>query len=161
MLYEVITLSAIDLELLELFCSNIAVAFDNIILLRRISDLAYEDSLLRLPNRNSFVARVDQRPAESDTLALIDIDGFADINSVLDQEFGDAVLKAVAQRLRQSFSPAVDVARIGSDVFGVLGPHGEVNATGIESVFSTPYEFAGEKLRLSATTGLLRSYNFV
>ncbi len=149
-------LSAIDLELLELFCSNIAVAFDNIVLLRRISDLAYEDSLLRLPNRNSFVARVDQRPAESDSLALIDIDGFADINSVLDQEFGDAVLKAVAQRLRQSFSPAVDVARIGSDVFGVLGPHDEINATGIESVFSTPYEVAGEKLRLSATTGLLR-----
>lgn len=149
-------LGAIDLELLELFCSNIAVAFDNTVLLGRISDLAYEDSLLKLPNRNSFVARVDQRPAASDRLALIDIDGFADINSVLDQEFGDAVLQAVARRLRQSFSPAVDVARIGSDVFGVLGAHDEVNTDTIEAVFASPYEVAGENLRLSATTGLLR-----
>ncbi len=149
-------LSAIDLELLELFCSNIAVAFDNTVLLKRISDLAYEDSLLKLPNRNSFVARIDQRPAASDRLALIDIDGFADINSVLDQEFGDAVLQAVARRLRQRFSPAVDIARIGSDVFGVLGAHDEVNADAIEAVFASPYDVAGENLRLSATTGLLR-----
>ncbi len=149
-------LSSIDLELLELFCSNIAVAFDNTVLLKRISDLAYEDSLLKLPNRNSFVSRIDQRPTESDMLALIDIDGFADINSVLDQEFGDAVLKAVAQRLRQSFSPTVAVARIGNDVFGVLGAHDEVNTDTIEAVFALPYDIAGEKLRLSATTGLLR-----
>jgi len=149
-------LSLIDLELLELFCSNIAVAFDNTVLLKRISDLAYEDSLLKLPNRNGFVARLDQHPADSDMLALIDIDGFSDINSVLDQEFGDAVLKAVGRRLRQSFSPAVDVARIGSDVFGVLGAHDEVNTEAIEAVFASPYEVAGEKLRLSATTGLLR-----
>ena len=149
-------LSNVDLELLGLFCSNIAVAFDNTVLLKRISDLAYEDPLLKLPNRNSFVARIDQRRQEADMLALIDIDGFADINSVLDQAFGDAVLKAVAQRLRQSFSPAVDVARIGSDVFGVLGTCDEVNTEAIEAVFSSPYDIGGERLRLSATTGLLR-----
>lgn len=149
-------LSNVDLELLGLFCSNIAVAFDNTVLLKRISDLAYEDSLLKLPNRNSFVARINQRGPAADVLALIDIDGFADINSVLDQEFGDAVLKAVAQRLRESFSTAVEIARIGNDVFGILGAHNEVNTGAIEAVFSSPYEIVGEKLRLSATTGLLR-----
>ena len=90
-------LSNVDLELLGLFCSNIAVAFDNTVLLKRISDLAYEDPLLKLPNRNSFVARIDQRRQEADMLALIDIDGFADINSVLDQAFGDAVLKGFVE----------------------------------------------------------------
>ena len=149
-------LSAIDLELLEVFCSNISVAFENTVLLKRITDLAYEDPLVKLPNRNSFLARLDQRHGESDMLALVDIDGFADINSVLDQEFGDAVLKTVAQRLRQSFSPAIEVARIGNDVFGIFGSHDEVNAECIETVFSSPYEVSGESLRLSATTGLLR-----
>ena len=149
-------LAALDLELLEVFCSNIAVAFENTVLIKRIGELAYEDSLVKLPNRNSFLLQLTKPPGTSDVLALIDVDGFSDINSVLDQEFGDMVLKAVAQRLRQSFSPAVDVARIGNDVFGVLGPHDEVNAEHIVGIFATPYEIAGESLRLSATTGLLR-----
>ncbi len=149
-------LSALDVELLEVFCSNISVAFENTVLLKKVSELAYEDSLVELPNRNTFLARLAQHGDASDTLALVDIDGFADINSVLDQEFGDGVLKAVARRLRQSFSSAVDIARIGNDVFGILGPNGEVNAERIEGVFATPYEIAGESLRLSATTGLLR-----
>lgn len=149
-------LSALDLELLEVFCSNISVAFENTVLLKKISELAYEDPLVKLPNRNSFLLRLAQYRGQSDTLALVDIDGFADINSALDQEFGDCVLKAVAQRLRHSFSSAVEIARIGNDVFGILGPHGEVDADRIENVFATPYEVAGESLRLSATTGLLR-----
>lgn len=149
-------LAAVDLELLEVFCSNISVAFENTVLVKRISELAYEDPLVRLPNRNNFLCSLAQAGGDSNVVALIDIDGFADINSVLDQEFGDMVLKAVAQRLRQRFSPAVEVARIGNDVFGVLGPQDEVNAEHIERVFAAPYEIAGESLRLSATSGLLR-----
>ena len=148
-------LSTLDTELLGVFCSNISAAFENTVLLKRISELAYKDSLVKLPNRNSFLARLDHQRDESDVLALVDIDGFSDINSVLDQEFGDCVLKAVAQRLRQSFSPSVDVARIGNDVFGILGTHDEVNAEHIENVFASPYEVAGESFRLSATSGLL------
>lgn len=148
-------MSALDLELLEVFCSNISVAFENTVLLKKIGELAYEDPLVKLPNRNSFLVRLAQYRGLSDTLALVDIDGFADINGVLDQEFGDCVLKAVSQRLRDSFSSAVEIARIGSDVFGLLGPHGEINAERI-SIFASPYEVEGESLRLSATTGLLR-----
>ena len=84
-------LSELDHKLLEVFCSNISVAFENTHLLQRISELAYEDTLLKMPNRNRFLAHIDQRPAASDRLALVDLDGFADINSVLDQDFGDAV----------------------------------------------------------------------
>ena len=143
-------------ELLEVFCSNIAVAFENTQLYQRVSSLAYEDSLLNLPNRNSFLARIDQRPGNRDTLALVDIDDFADINSILDQDFGDAVLRLVADRLRSTFSPLVVIARIGSDVFGVLGPRDEVNAERISDVFSPPFEMNNESFRISATTGLMR-----
>ena len=148
-------LSAIDLDLLEVFCSNISVAFENTVLLEKIGELAYEDPLVKLPNRNSFLVKLAQYRGRSGTLALVDIDGFADINSVLDQEFGDSVLKAVAQRLRHNFSSVVEIARIGSDVFGILGPREEINAESIENAFASPYEVAGESLRLSATTGLL------
>ena len=143
-------------ELLEVFCSNISVAFENTQLYQRISSLAFEDSLLNLPNRNSFLARIDQRSDARDTLALVDIDDFADINSILDQDFGDAVLRVVADRLRRSFSSSVVVARIGSDVFGILGARDEVNVERIAEVFSSPFEMSEESFRLSATTGLMR-----
>jgi diguanylate cyclase (GGDEF)-like protein len=149
-------LSEVDRNLLEVFCSNISVAFENTQLYQRISTLAYEDPLLKLPNRNSFMARIDQRPDESDRLALVDIDGFADINSILDQDFGDTVLGAVANRLRNGFAPTVVLARIGSDVFGLLGPKSAVNEKNISAVFSEPFIVGNENLRLSATAGLLK-----
>lgn len=149
-------ISSTNRDLLEVFCSNITVAFENTRLYQRISSLAYEDALLNLPNRNSFLARIDQRPDSRDTLALVDIDDFADINSILDQDFGDSVLRVVADRLRRSFTNAVVVARIGSDVFGILGPQDEVNVERIAEVFSSPFEMSEESFRLSATTGLMR-----
>ncbi|MBP6655753.1 MAG: DUF3369 domain-containing protein, partial [Propionivibrio sp.] len=149
-------LSELDHKLLEVFCSNISVAFENTHLLQRISELAYEDTLLKMPNRNRFLAHIDQRPAASDRLALVDLDGFADINSVLDQDFGDAVLQVVAHRLRYSFPDDVQIARVGSDVFGLLGPQAELNPGRIEAVFSTPFEVGDESFRLSATSGLVR-----
>ena len=54
-------ISELDRNLLEVFCTNISVAFENTRLYQRISTLAYEDPLVNLPNRNSFLARIDQR----------------------------------------------------------------------------------------------------
>ena len=149
-------LNELDHNLLEVFCGNISVAFENTHLLQRISELAYEDALLKMPNRNRFLAHIDQRQTASDRLALVDLDGFADINSVLDQDFGDAVLQVVAHRLREAFPEHVHIARIGSDVFGLLGPQADVNPEQIEAVFSTPFEVGDESFRLSATSGLVR-----
>jgi diguanylate cyclase len=149
------SLNDLDYNLLGVFCGNISVAFENTQLLQRISDLAFEDPFLKLPNRNSFLAQIDQRPTTSDMLALVDIDGFADINSILDQNFGDAVLQVVADRLCQVFLPAAQVARVGSDVFGLLGPNMLVNERQIEAIFARPFEVGEENLRLSATTGLV------
>lgn len=149
-------INELDRNLLEVFCSNISVAFENTRLYQRISNLAYEDPLVNLPNRNSFLARIDQRAVAGDTLALVDIDGFSDINSILDQDFGDAVLQVVARRLRHAFTSEVVVARVGSDVFGILGRQTEVNRERIVDVFSAPFDVGDESLRLSVTTGLVR-----
>ena len=149
-------LNKLDRNLLEVFCSNIAVAFENVRLYQRISALAFEDSLVNLPNRNSFLNRIDQRSDDKDTLALVDVDGFADINSILDQDFGDAVLRVVADRLLGSFPSSVALARIGSDVFGILGSSAFVNTDVIAKVFATPFAVFDQSFRLSATSGLVR-----
>ena len=149
-------LGQIDRNLLEVFCGNISVAFENVQLYQQISDMAFEDSLLKLPNRNGFLVQVDQRPEEKNRLALVDIDGFADINSILDQDFGDAVLQAVAARLQRVFPSNVVIARVGSDVFGLLGEDSILHPEAIADAFSTPFDVGDESFRLSATSGMVR-----
>ena len=150
-------LQALEKELLEVFCSNISVAFENLQLYLNINNLAYNDTLVHLPNRNAMVAAIDTRKPGQETVALVDLDGFADINSVLDDGFGDAVLQSVATKLRAAFPEETMVARLGGDLFGLYGPASQVTPECIATVFSAPFTVdSGEPLRLSATTGLMR-----
>lgn len=145
-------------KLLEVFCGNISTAFKNLQLYLTINELAFNDSLVNLPNRNALVAALDDHIKTQNALALVDIDNFADINSILDDSFGDAVLKAVATRLRSFFPDNTLVTRIGSDLFGLLGNINEVNPESIEAAFADPFIINGtESLRISATSGLVLS----
>lgn len=145
-------------RLLEVFCSNISTAFKNLQLYLTINELAFNDSLINLPNRNALVFALDDHNNNHNVLALVDIDNFADINSILDDSFGDAVLKSVAQRLREFFSDHTLVTRIGSDLFGLLGNAEDINPENIEKAFADPFIINGtETLRLSATSGLVLS----
>jgi len=145
-----------ELGLLRIFCSNISVAYENLQLYETIKDLAYVDTLVKLPNRNAFLTSIESHQSEQNTVALVDLDGFSDINSILDDSFGDLVLQAVAQRLRGVFSDKTCVSRISSDLFGLHGPTEDVTPERISSIFSVPFAIGnGEPLRLSATSGLV------
>ncbi len=84
---------------------------------KRIARLAYFDSLTGLPNRQSFLDRVDReiRRAErtSSLLAVLfmDLDGFKGVNDTLGHAAGDQILQAAADRLRDGLRPADMVAR--------------------------------------------------
>ncbi|QIL43659.1 EAL domain-containing protein [Acidovorax sp. HDW3] len=150
-------LEALERGLLEVFCSNIAVAFENLQLYLQIKELAFHDALVGLPNRNALAAAIDLRSPEQDTVALLDLDNFADINSVLDPSYGDAVLQAVAQQLQACFAPSTVVARLGGDLFGLLGTAAQVTPECIAQAFAQPLALAeGEPLRLSVTAGLVQ-----
>jgi diguanylate cyclase (GGDEF)-like protein len=105
---------------------------------RRLHRLAYFDSLTGLPNRQFFkehlqrmVARAE-RDSERLGVLFLDVDGFKRINDTLGHHLGDRVLKATAERLRQSLCdggvtlPADAtgtggaLARLGGDEFTVL-----------------------------------------
>ncbi|MFZ6799637.1 EAL domain-containing protein [Undibacterium sp. Di24W] len=144
-----------DRNLLEVFCSNISIAFDNAGLYQKISALAYVDALLNLPNRNGLLHLISNTNCDNYCLALVDVDGFSDLNSVLDQHFGDSVLIAIATRLRESFPSNVEVARVGSDVFGLLGPREQVTPNHIAQIFKEPFNVGDEHVRLSATSGMV------
>jgi diguanylate cyclase (GGDEF)-like protein len=98
-----------------------------------LRDLALRDSLTGLHNRILFIDRLEhamaraQRRAGSElgrprTIAVVylDVDGFKDINDRHGHAHGDAVLRAVAERLRQTTRAVDTVARIGGDEFAIL-----------------------------------------
>lgn len=154
-------LDSIEQQLLKVFCSNMSAAFRNLQLYLDIETLAYQDTLVKLPNRNALLLELDELNEQltvEHTLALVDLDNFADINNILDENFGDQVLQAVAERLRERFSEQTMVARLASNLFGIYGPSTEVGPDSIQEVFAEPF-MVGESqpLRLSATTGLVQT----
>jgi PAS domain S-box-containing protein len=113
----------------------------------RIARLAYFDSLTGLPNRQSFLDRVDREVQRTGhrqgSLAVLfmDLDGFKTINDTLGHAAGDLILRWAAERLRDGLRPAdllsrptgfgdtgfggtddvdLELARLGGDEFTAL-----------------------------------------
>ncbi|MBF56255.1 MAG: diguanylate cyclase [Halomonas sp.] len=153
-------ISSSEQRLLAVLCGNIAVAYENFQLYRSIEQLAYQDPLVCLPNRNGFVAEIERQMRLNATtpqaVVLVDLDNFTYINSVLDDAYGDDILRAVAQRLCSQLSKSLCIARVSGDVFGILGDASDLTPESIETVFAEPFRLhQNEPLRLSATSGLI------
>ena len=92
----------------------------------RIHDLAYRDQLTALPNRASFIDKLDAAiqtaQAKGSRVALMkfDIDHFREVNDALGHKTGDQLLQSIASTLWQEFSAIGTVARIGSNEFALI-----------------------------------------
>ncbi len=86
---------------------------------------AFRDGLTRLPTRAAFDGLLSQALQQADAahapavLMHIAMDRFGQVNDAFGHEAGDAVLKAVAKRLRE-LAPPHRVARLGGDEFLML-----------------------------------------
>ena len=148
-----------DRSLLDVFCFNIGNLLRNRHLMQRLHEFAFYDQLVGLPNRASFVDALDRQiaaGAEGHALALVDIDDFSATNDVMGHRFGDLLLSAVAQRLRESLPLHTVLARIGSDIFGVLGPKAEVNPDALMAAARVPLNIEGIAHKLSITCGYVQ-----
>ena len=89
--------------------------------------LATHDALTGLPNRQLFEDRLEQGLASARrnggqlAVLFLDLDGFKPINDTYGHDSGDALLQAVATRLRGCLREMDVVARIGGDEFAILG----------------------------------------
>ena len=92
----------------------------------RLRQLADEDPLTSIPNRRSFEAAVrltlelSARHRVHGSLLMVDLDGFKAINDTHGHATGDAVLAAVAARLRDRLRSSDLLGRVGGDEFAVL-----------------------------------------
>lgn len=150
----------VEERLLSVFAGMAAVCLDNVELVARLNRSAFHDPLTALPNRNNMVELIDARMASplraESVLALVDLDHFAETNDALGHHFGDLLLVAVGQRIKSRLTRALDVGRVGSDIFAVLGDASAVAPEPILSLFAEPFRIDGQDVQVSATLGLLR-----
>ncbi len=132
---------------------------------KKIAHMAHHDALTDLPNRLLLRERL------ADTIAgigkrkraavfCIDLDNFKTVNDTLGHQFGDGLLKYVADRLRACVGPGVTVARVGGDEFSLILPdlvHDADCADLAQRVCEavrTPIELAGHPILIDSSIGI-------
>ncbi|WP_394779221.1 EAL domain-containing protein, partial [Undibacterium sp.] len=153
-------LNDMDRRLLEVFCSNISVGLDNVMLSSRLHNYAFYDPLTGLSNRLKLLQTLNETLLsplkDQSTLSLIDIDHFAETNDALGHQFGDMLLCSVANRLVAYFGADCQLARVGGDTFALLGDEEMVCPEAILGLFNRPFEVDRQEVQLSATIGLVK-----
>jgi diguanylate cyclase (GGDEF)-like protein/PAS domain S-box-containing protein len=91
-----------------------------------LQHLATHDQLTGLPNRYLLIDRLVQTVAHATrarsifAVLFLDIDDFKETNDAYGHEFGDVVLRSIAERLVGSVRSSDTVARIGGDEFVIV-----------------------------------------
>ena len=133
-----------------------------------LENLATHDTLTGLPNRYLMFDRLNQLLVRAEryrsrfAVLFIDLDGFKRVNDSRGHDVGDFVLRAVAERLRQSVRAADTVARIGGDEFVILvdalraGPDATTLAQKIQGVLGKPFPLPGGAAKVTVSIGISR-----
>jgi diguanylate cyclase (GGDEF)-like protein len=130
--------------------------------------LAQHDLLTGLPNRGMKLKRFDELLREQRsalrtgqpllTVFWLDLDGFKDVNDTFGHATGDAVLIAVADRLRNSVREIDFLCRVGGDEFVILLPaissaEAATVAQRIIARISEPFDVGQTKLKVGVSVG--------
>jgi diguanylate cyclase (GGDEF)-like protein/PAS domain S-box-containing protein len=136
-----------------------------------IRNLAFYDSLTKLPNRHLFLDRFSAALASATRLnkfgaiLLIDLDRFKILNDTLGHDYGDFLLIEVAIRLKACVREKDTIARLGADEFVILVEDVSDNsddtslkvgliAEKIRESLARPYYFNGHQLLSSSSVGV-------
>jgi diguanylate cyclase (GGDEF)-like protein/PAS domain S-box-containing protein len=133
---------------------------------KKIHRLAYYDPLTGLPNRGMFLDRLHQalafahREERNVCLVFLDLDNFKDVNDTYGHDFGDKLLKQVAERLNDTMRESDTLARLGGDEFVVIltsitSHESTANAAQrILGTFNQPFLIDDKKIFCSVSIGI-------
>lgn len=125
------------------------------------------DDLTGLLNRPSFVTALESRLQRVDVsecrpiVAIMDLDGFKEVNDSLGHAAGDELLRGVARRLTEMLGPSADLGRLGGDEFAFVLEErdGLPTASRIESIINIirqPFSISGLDLEIRGSVGAAR-----
>ncbi len=129
----------------------------------RIVYMAHHDSLTGLANRVFFRQRLDAllfaSGGKDASLLSIDLDGFKPVNDRYGHPVGDALLIAIADRLRALVPGEGMVARLGGDEFAIRSSICDPESMGVFcrrllEKLQQPYKVAGHEFSIGASIGI-------
>lgn len=127
---------------------------------RRLGHEARTDALTGLLNRRALLEMLEVLAGGSTPLLAIaiDLDHFKQANDTHGHAAGDALLRAVAQRIRAALRAGDIAGRLGGDEFVVIlagmDETAEAVAQRLRDTLNRPVEIDGRLLRLGATLGI-------
>jgi diguanylate cyclase (GGDEF)-like protein len=157
-----------NLDTAAVLAAHSAASLDAALALRRERQSAVTDALTGILNRRGLEERLEHEVALAQerrmplSVLVLDCDDFKDVNDRAGHEFGDALLKEVAEALERSLPEGAEVARLGGDEFVVMlrgagAATAEELGERIRSVLADGLTEAGFPLRLS---GGIATYPF-
>jgi len=117
-----------DLDLLDVFAKQVAIAIENDLLMHRIDKLEIKDTLTGLYNEMFIRNRLDeeikraiayQRPC---AYILLDVDNFREFNHNFGSLQAEEKLKKIATLIRSAVTEVDRVGRVGDNEFGIILP---------------------------------------
>lgn len=156
-----------EISILELMTGLIAAEVFNA-LKNDNSELLYKathDSLTGISNRSLFYDRLRQklsralRKNEEFGVISLDMDGLKEINDNYGHRAGDAAIKEIASRIKNTIDKLDTVSRLGGDEFGIIVSN-VTNRSDIISLINRieyevikPFEFENFKIKLMVSIG--------
>lgn len=132
----------------------------------RLDHLAHHDPLTGLANRSGFNRALEAAFAQANgrevAIYLLDLDLFKDINDTLGHHVGDALLRDVADRLRDEVDGGAVLARLGGDEFAAIQilPPGQPALDLPQRMlarFAEPFVIDADVIRLGCSAGVASS----
>ncbi|WP_421871941.1 putative bifunctional diguanylate cyclase/phosphodiesterase [Nitratireductor rhodophyticola] len=132
----------------------------------QVAYMARHDTLTDLPNRLMMREQLEEILASSNERGLstavmcVDLDNFKSINDTLGHPVGDALLRAVAGRIRNTVRETDAVARLGGDEFVVVQGNVEKPeqasslAKRLIDALDDPYIIEGHQVLTGASVGI-------
>ena len=149
------------LDTAAVLAAHVAASLDAAFALQRERLSAVTDPLTRILNRRGLEERLERELAAAQdrriplSLLVIDCDDFKEINDRAGHEFGDTLLREVADVLSRSIPDGAEAARLGGDEFVVMFPgagsdSAEALGAQIRTRLAEGLTDAGFPLRISA-----------
>jgi PAS domain S-box-containing protein/diguanylate cyclase (GGDEF)-like protein len=151
-----------EIELLTRLVGEVDYAVDFLAKSERLEYLAYHHPVTGLFNRAAFQLQVSNCLRQGHTtVAMLSLANFRRINDSRGRDFGDQLMKVVAQRLRNLATPNMILAHVGDDAFLVAQPTEDDFEKEVErlegllrAMDEAPCDIAGEQIFISVHGGV-------